>query len=80
MLIVKFMFLKIKVIPKSSLNQVIKEADGSYKIKITTAPEQGRANKKVIELLAKELKVAPSSLEIVQGLTSRNKLVRINNN
>jgi len=74
------MLLNIKVIPKSSLNQVIKQTDGSYKIKITTAPEQGRANKKVIELLAKELKVAPSSLEIVQGLTSRNKLVKINNN
>ncbi|HPI67159.1 MAG TPA: DUF167 domain-containing protein [bacterium] len=74
------MLLNIKVIPKSSLNQVIKQTDGSYKIKITTAPEQGRANKKVIALLAKELKVSKSSLEIVQGLTSRNKLVKINNN
>lgn len=73
------MFLKIKVIPKSKINKIIKETDGSYKIKITTAPEQGRANKKVLELLAQELNVPLSHLEIIHGLTKQKKLVRINN-
>ena len=47
------------------------------KIKVTVPPEGGKANRKVVELLSKALKVPKSDVEIVRGETSRIKLVRI---
>ena len=82
------MLIQVKVTPKAKVNQVLcptaslfdkqKSANEIFKIKTTAAPEKGQANAAVIELLAKEFKVAKSQVEIVQGLTQRNKLVRIN--
>lgn len=48
-----------------------------YKVYVTVAPEQGKANKKMIELLAEYFDVAKSQIRIVKGETSRNKIVEI---
>jgi len=69
---------KIKVIPRSSKNEVVGEmSDGILKIKLTAAPVDGEANKELIKLLAKYFGVAKSRIKIVKGLTSRNKVVEI---
>lgn len=74
--------LRVKVTPKASSNRVKAEhqADGSLllRVYVTVAPEDGKANKEVIKLLAKELGVAKSSLVITRGLTSRDKVIEIN--
>lgn len=46
-------------------------------MKVTVPPEGGKANKAVVELLAKVLKVPKRSVNIVRGETSRIKTVRI---
>ena len=51
--------------------------EGRLKIKVTVPPEGGKANKAVVELLSKALKVPKSSIEIVRGESSRIKTVRI---
>jgi uncharacterized protein (TIGR00251 family) len=51
--------------------------EGRLKIRVTVPPEGGKANKKVVELLSKALKVPASNIEIVKGETSRIKLLRI---
>lgn len=51
--------------------------EGKLKIRVTVPPEGGKANKAVIELLSKALKVPKSSIEIVRGDTSRNKVIFI---
>lgn len=48
-----------------------------YKIYVTAAPEQGKANKKMFELLAEYFKVSKSQIRIIKGETSRNKIVEI---
>lgn len=48
-----------------------------YKVYVTVAPEQGKANKKMIELLAEYFRVTKSEIQIVKGETSRNKIVEI---
>lgn len=48
-----------------------------YKVYVTVAPEQGKANKKMIELLAEYFDVAKSNIRIIKGETSRNKIVEI---
>lgn len=74
--------LHVKVTPKAKSERIKKEtaADGSilYKIYVTAAPENGKANEAVIKLLAKALGIAKSSLTITHGLTSRKKIIRVN--
>jgi uncharacterized protein YggU (UPF0235/DUF167 family) len=74
--------LRVKVTPKAKSERIKKEitADGSviYKIYVTVAPEDGKANAAVIKLLAKTLGIAKSSLRITHGLTSREKTIKIN--
>ncbi len=70
------MRLEIKVFPKSSRQEVV-ERDGSAKVYITEAPEKGKANKAVIELVAKYYKVKKSQVSVVLGLKSRNKVIEI---
>lgn len=73
--------LTIRVTPKASRNAVKVEtqADGSviYRVYVTTVAEDGKANKAVIEVLAEFLDVRKSALKIVQGLTNRNKVIRV---
>lgn len=66
--------ISLKVLPRSSKNELIKLPDGSYKVKLTAAPVDGEANKKLLEFLAKEFGVAKSRIRIVKGEKSRNKV------
>lgn len=50
---------------------------GALKVSVTAAPEKGKANEAIIELLAEEFKMSRSSITIVRGDTSSQKLVRI---
>jgi hypothetical protein len=71
------LFLSVRVQPKASADRILGEHDGALKVCVTAPPEKGKANAAVIALLAKELAVPKSSVEIVRGQTSRNKTVRI---
>lgn len=67
----------VTVLPRSSRNEVVAENCNYIKIKLTAAPVKGEANKELIKFLAKKFGVAKSQVEILKGLTSKDKLVRI---
>jgi len=69
--------IRIKLLPKSSRNQVVGREGDHFKVKVTAPPVEGRANKALIELLAKKLGVPKSHFEIISGKSSRLKSVRI---
>jgi uncharacterized protein (TIGR00251 family) len=70
--------LTLKVIPKSSKNEVMGLlSNGSLKIKIAAAPERGKANEAICQFLATEFGVPKRNVEIVKGETSPNKHVVI---
>ena len=46
-------------------------------MKTTATPEKEKANKQVILLLAKFYKISKNQLEIVRGLKSKNKIIKI---
>jgi len=50
---------------------------GALKVSVTAAPEKGKANDAIVELLAEELNLSRSSITIVRGETSSQKTVRI---
>lgn len=74
--------LRIKVTPKAKSERIKKEVstDGAvlYKIYVTAAPEDGKANEAVIKLLSKALGIAKSNLTTTHGHTSREKTIKIN--
>ena len=65
---------KIKISPGASKNEIIKTADGT-KIKITAPPVDGKANKVLVEFLAKKFKIPKTSVSIIKGETSREKTI-----
>ena len=69
--------IAVKVIPKGSKNEVVGWEGDVLKVRLTTVPEKGKANAALIHLLSKHFKVSKSSVIIVKGETSRNKLIEI---
>lgn len=69
--------IKIRLTPRSSRNEILgREGDG-YKVKVTSPPVEGMANKALIALLAEKLGLPKRDIEITAGKTSRMKTVRI---
>ncbi len=67
----------IKVKPNSKKQAIIEEEDGSLTVHLKSPPIDGKANKELVELLAKKFDVPKSNISIQMGLSSRNKLVNI---
>ncbi|MFA6410869.1 MAG: DUF167 domain-containing protein [Candidatus Buchananbacteria bacterium] len=66
-----------RVIPNSSQTKIIEEKEGYLKIKLQAPPVDGKANAELIKFLAKRYGVSKSKVEILKGLTAKEKLVRI---
>jgi uncharacterized protein (TIGR00251 family) len=67
----------IHVIPHASRAEIAGVQEGAFKIKVTAPPVEGAANEACIKLLAKELGLKKSQMEISSGAKSRNKTVVI---
>jgi hypothetical protein len=73
----KTMIIKVKVEPRSSRSEVVGMHGDSLKVKLTAPPVEGKANKELIEVLAKKYGLKKRDIEIVSGHSSKNKLVRL---
>ena len=69
--------LKVRVKPKSSRRGILDCRDGVWLVSLTSPPEGGKANKELLKLLSKKLKVAVSNMRIHSGEKSRNKSIDI---
>jgi uncharacterized protein (TIGR00251 family) len=69
--------LHLKVVPKASRDRVVGWVGDRLKIQVTAAPERGKANDAVIDVLAAALGVARSQVRIVTGETSPLKTVEV---
>lgn len=70
--------LSLKVIPKASKSEIVGLLpDGSLKVKVTAAPEKGKANAAVCELLASAFGIPKRNVTILSGDTARRKTVAI---
>ncbi|HHC30003.1 MAG TPA: DUF167 domain-containing protein [Rhodobacterales bacterium] len=68
--------IAVRVTPKASRNAVTVSDDG-LRVSVTSVPEDGKANKAVIKLLATVLGVAKSRLTLRRGGTSRDKVFKL---
>lgn len=65
--------LPVRAQPGARRNEIRGEQDGALKVCVTQSPEKGKANKAIVELLAKLLKLKKSQLELIAGETSHQK-------
>ncbi len=65
--------LSVRAQPGSRRNEVRGIQDGALKVCVTQAPEKGKANKAIVEVLAKWLGVRKSQIELISGETGSRK-------
>ena len=68
--------IEIRVQPKASRNRIVIQG-GTVKVYVTAAPEKGRANKAVIEMISRRLGVAKRAVSIASGDRSQAKLLQV---
>lgn len=54
-------------------NGILGEREGALRVAVSAAPEKGKANRAIIELLSKTLGVSKSEIELLSGDTSPQK-------
>jgi len=69
--------LRLRVAPGARRNELVGRHGDGWKVRVTAAPEGGRANEAVLDLLAGSLGLPRRSLTIVSGLTAREKVVQL---
>lgn len=68
--------IHVIVIPNAKKPE-IREEEGKLVVKVDAPPVGGKANKRLIEILAKYYRVKKSKIRIVHGEYSRNKLIEV---
>lgn len=71
------MFLDVKASPKASRDEIKGWRGGALLVRVTVAPEKGKANDAIVALVAKAAGVPKSAFELASGETARNKSFRL---
>lgn len=67
----------VRVHPGASREAVSLAEDGSLEVWLRARPVEGKANAALVEVLAKQLGLRRRDVEIVSGLRSRQKVLRL---
>jgi len=70
--------LAIRVTPRARKNEIAQVLeDGTIKVRLTAPPIEGKANEALLQFLSEVLGVATNRIEIIAGMTGRDKLVSV---
>jgi len=69
--------LEIRVTPRAKRNSVELASPGQLRVRVTVAPEDGKANAAVLKLLAKALGIPKSRMSIIRGQTNQDKVIAL---
>ncbi len=70
-------WLKVRAVPGASRDRVVGIHGDAVKVSVSAAPEKGKANKRILAVLAARLGLAGGDLQVVGGQTSRDKRVLV---
>ena len=65
--------LPVKAQPGAKTNAVLGERAEALRVAVTAAPERGKANEAIADVLAEALRVKSSQVRLLSGETARNK-------
>lgn len=71
--------MKISVVVKTGArkDEVTLRQDGSLLVRVNAQPIEGKANKRVLEVVARYLRKPKSSLVLVAGHKSKQKIIEV---
>lgn len=70
--------LAVRVTPRASRNEIVElMEDGTIKVRIAAPPSDNEANEVLINFLSEVLGVPKSRLDIVAGVSGRDKLISV---
>src|SRR3954470_18808360 len=67
--------LRVRVSPGAGRTALVGRHGDAWKVRVTAAPERGRANEAVLRLLAETLSLPRAALTLVSGHGGRDKIV-----
>jgi uncharacterized protein (TIGR00251 family) len=67
--------VRLRVSPGAKRTELVGRHGEAWKVRVAAAPERGRANDAVLDLLSRELELPRSAVSIVSGHTAREKVV-----
>jgi uncharacterized protein YggU (UPF0235/DUF167 family) len=65
------------VSPGAKRTELVGRHGSAWKVRVVAAPERGRANEAVLELLAGALRVPRGRLRVVAGTSARDKVIEV---
>ncbi len=69
--------IAVRVTPRARVNELAGRRDGVLLVRVTAAPEGGRANAALCRLIADRAGVGVRSVSIVRGANYRQKIVQV---
>jgi uncharacterized protein len=69
--------IDVRVTPRASRSGIVGFENGVLKVRLAAPPVDNAANNELVKLLSKTLGLPKSAIEIIGGMTSRSKRVRI---
>jgi len=70
-------YFAVRLIPRAPRNAVSGVRDGVLRVRVTAAPVNGAANRALVDLLAKTLRIGPTAIRIEAGATSARKRLSV---
>ena len=71
------LLLHIRLTPRAARDGIDGLKDGHLQVRVRAVPEDGRANKALVELVAREIGVPKSTVSVASGQTHRLKTLLI---
>jgi len=71
------MLIRVYVTPNAREARVVKVSDDYFEVRVDEMAVGGRANKRLLEILAEHFKIQKSRISILKGTKTRNKLVQV---
>jgi uncharacterized protein len=69
--------IRVRLTPRAAREQIAPGEGGSYLVRVTAPPVDGRANDALCRLIARRARVAPTRVTVVRGEKSREKVVGV---
>lgn len=69
--------IQVKVRPNARVSSLVQSADGTWVAQIKSPPVDGKANRELVELVARHFGCARAAVSIKSGASGRMKLVKV---
>lgn len=71
------MTVKVRVQPRAARNEISGMFGDAIRLRLTAPPVDGAANAACVEFFAGLFKIPRQQIEIISGLTGRNKIIKL---